>query len=93
MFGFLNRPQDATATDEVLARLQRRLPYLLAEATDDTRIDQLPLDSMDVVELLCATEDEFGVSLTTENYLRARTVRDLLRVIARQSRKAGHALR
>lgn len=93
MFGFLNRSQDTPATDDVRARLQRRLAHLLAEATNDTRIDQLPLDSMDIVELLCATEDEFGVSLTTEDYLRARTVRDLLRVIARQSRKAGHALR
>ncbi len=93
MFGFLNSRQDTTATDDVLARLQRRLPHLLSEATHDTRIDQLPLDSMDVVELLCATEDEFGVSLTTEAYTRARTVRDLLRVIARGARKAGHALR
>ena len=32
MFGFLNSPQDTTATDEVLARLQRRLPHLLAVA-------------------------------------------------------------
>lgn len=93
MFGFLNSLQNATATDDVLTRLQRRLPHLLAEATSDTRIDRLPLDSMDVVELLCATEDEFGVSLTTEAYTRARTVRDLLRVISSQSRKAGHALR
>jgi acyl carrier protein len=48
---------------------------------------------MDVVELLCATEDEFQVGLTIEDYMRARTVLDLLRVIAKRAKKAGHALR
>jgi acyl carrier protein len=92
MFGFLSTPQ-TDDTHDVLGRLQRRLPHLLSDATGDTRIDDLPLDSMDVVELLCATEDEFRVGLTTEDYMRARTVRDLLRVIAKRAKKAGHALR
>jgi acyl carrier protein len=93
MFGFLNAHESTADTDVVLGRLQRRLPHLMSEATDETPIDDLPLDSMDVVELLCATEDEFQVGLTTEDYMRARTVGDLLRVIARRAKKAGHALR
>jgi len=92
MFGFLNTLQTDN-TEDVLGRLQRRLPRLLSDATGDTRIDDLPLDSMDVVELLCATEDEFQVGLTIEDYMRARTVLDLLRVIAKRAKKAGHALR
>jgi len=92
MFGFLNRGS-SVATEEVFARLQRRVPHLLSEATGETRVSRLPLDSMDVVELLCATEDEFGVGLTTAEFMRARTVNDLLRTIARRATKAGHALR
>ncbi len=92
MFGFLNRGP-SLAAEEVLARLQRRVPHLLSGTAGETRMSRLPLDSMDVVELLCATEDEFGVGLTTAEFMRARTVNDLLRIIARRAPKAGHALR
>ena len=44
----------------------------------------LPLDSLDVVELMCATEDEFGVLLTSDTCLNARTVGDLAQTIARR---------
>jgi acyl carrier protein len=82
--------------DEVLERLSRRLPHVLARVQRDTRIDELPLDSLDVLELLCVIDHEFGVRLTQETFERAKTAADLAKVIARHSstqRKAGHALR
>ena len=74
----------ASEADQVLARLQRRMPHVFAGASGDTRVSDLPLDSLDVVELLCATEDEFGVRLTAGHYENARTVRDLTQLIARR---------
>ena len=74
----------ASETDEVLTRLQRRMPQVFAGASRDTRVSDLPMDSLDAVELLCATEDEFGVRLTSGHYQNARTVGDLTQLIARR---------
>jgi acyl carrier protein len=71
--------------DEVLARLRRRVPHILAGADCHTTIDALPMDSLDLVELLCATEDEFGVLLTTDAFMKARTVGELLQVISKRA--------
>ena len=70
--------------DEVFSRLRRRLPNIFSGADHHTLISDLPLDSLDVVELLCATEDEFGVLLTSDTCLNARTVGDLAQAIARR---------
>ena len=82
--------------DEVLERLGRRLPHVLDHVHRDSRLDQLPLDSLDVVELLCAIDSEFGVRLRQEEFGRAGTVAELAKVIAKRSsrpRRADHALR
>ena len=84
MPAILRRTLAPSAADEVLSRLQRRMPHVFAGASRDTRVSDLPLDSLDVVELLCATEDEFGVRLTAGHYENARTVRDLTQLIARR---------
>jgi acyl carrier protein len=80
----LRRILAASEADEVLARLQRRMPHVFAGASRETRVSDLPLDSLDVVELLCATEDEFGVRLTSGHYQNAHTVGDLTQSIARR---------
>jgi acyl carrier protein len=91
MFGIqlLNTRPSIEETEEALTRLRRRLPHLLSSATGHTRIDDLPMDSMDVVEVLCAIEDEFGVSLKSDVFMRAATVADLSAAIAKCSRRAG----
>ena len=71
--------------DHVLDRLGRRLPHVLGRVNRDTPIDQLLLDSLDLVELLCAIEQEFGVTLSPEMFGRAKTAADLATVIARRS--------
>jgi acyl carrier protein len=89
MFGLqlLNSRPSIKETDEALSRLRRRLPHLLHTATGRTRIDDLPMDSMDVVEVLCAIEDEFGVSLDANVFMRAVTVDDLSAAIAKRLRR------
>lgn len=85
---FARRIPEAEA-DEVFSRLKRRLPHVFAGAERGTPVGDLPLDSLDVVELLCATEAEFGVLLTSDP-LNARTVEDLVRAIAvRRTRTKG----
>ena len=86
-------PLAASEADEVLSRLQRRMPHVFAGAGRDTRVSDLPLDSLDVVELLCATEDEFGVRLTSATYLKARTVGELTHAIARRRTQNKEASR
>jgi acyl carrier protein len=80
---FGRRPALSLA-DEVLTRLRRRVPHIFAGARRDTPLSDLPLDSLDVVELLCATEDEFGVRLTAASYAKAQSVGDLTDAIARR---------
>jgi acyl carrier protein len=88
-----NRTLVASQAEEVLARLQRRMPHVFAGASRDTRVADLPLDSLDVVELLCATEDEFGVRLTSGHYQNAHTVGDLTQSIARRWARSKGASR
>jgi acyl carrier protein len=93
MPAIFRRPLAASEGDEVLSRLQRRMPHVFDGASRDTRVSDLPLDSLDVVELLCATEDEFGVLLTSASYLKAQTVGDLTQAIARRRTRNKEASR
>ena len=89
MFGLqlLNRHASTREAEEALTRLQRRLPHLLCNATERTRIDDLPMDSMDVIEVLCAIEDEFGISLNADVFMKARTVGNLSMPVATRARR------
>jgi acyl carrier protein len=58
------------------------VPGPLREARPDTPVGDLPLDSLDFVELLCAIEEEFGVRLTEVEFQGARSVADLAATIA-----------
>ena len=66
---------------EALRRLRRRLPDMLARVEMETSFTDLGMDSLDVVELLCAVEDEFGVQLREEE-LSAGCVGDVAERIA-----------
>jgi acyl carrier protein len=83
----LKRRVEPAEVEDVLARLQRRMPHVLAQVNRETQVDQLPLDSLDLVGFLCATEDEFGVRLTSGAVMRAGTVGRLAMLIARRTRK------
>lgn len=68
--------------DNVVARLRRRMPGALRGAQPETPLTDLSIDSLDVVELLCVVDDEFGVRLEQRAFDEARTVGDLADRIA-----------
>ena len=47
--------------------------------TEDTSFEELNFDSLDVVDLIMACEDEFGVTIGEDQEL--KTVGDLLKII------------
>ena len=86
-----SHPVTTAEAADALARLQQRLPHMLAGADRETLVSDLPIDSLDLVELLCATEVEFDVRLTNDDLMRARTVGDLTDRIARRARRKKEA--
>lgn len=49
---------------QILHRLRLSLPRLAPLLCEDVPLNELALDSMDHVELLCAIHEEFGIRLT-----------------------------
>ena len=70
-----------TQNDEVLDRLSLRLPHLRHALRPVRRVDELDLDSIDLVELLCAIESEFNVRLRDGDLDNAQTVGKLAELI------------
>jgi acyl carrier protein len=70
----LRRSPEQVTGDEVLRRLRARLPGPMRGANLATPLADLPIDSLDVVELLCLVDDEFGVRFEQGEFSRFRTV-------------------
>ncbi len=79
------RSAEALTGVDVLERLRRRLPGAMRSARVDTLLTDLPIDSLDTVELLCLIDDEFGVRFEEGQFQRFRTVGDLADVVARST--------
>ena len=78
----VSRPEPLSGSD-VLERLRDRLPASMRVARADTLLSDLPIDSLDTVELLCLIDDEFRVRLGQETFQSLRTVGDLANEVAR----------
>ena len=50
-------------------------------------IDDLGADSLDVVEMLMTLEDEFNVTVTDEESVNLKTVRDIVKLIDKKTKK------
>lgn len=77
MFTNQRHLSSGTGRDAVVARLRQRMPGALRGAQPETPLTELPLDSLDVVELLCLVDDEFGVRLEQQAFDESRTVGEL----------------
>ena len=84
----LRREPERLTGAEVLERLRRRLPGPMRGAQTETLLMDLPIDSLDTVELLCLIDDEFHVRLGDGEFQAFRTVGDLANEVARNARGA-----
>ena len=71
--------QDANS---ILIRLGDSLPHLRPYFDPQVRLEELKLDSLDLVELYCVVSGEFQVSLSQPDFLELQTVGDLVTLIA-----------
>ena len=51
------------------------------EITLDATLDDLNLDSLDVVEIMMASEDEFDITIEDETVEKAKTIGDIVDII------------
>jgi acyl carrier protein len=93
MLSSLRRRNDSLTGDDILHRLRTRLPGPLRLATADTPLAQLPMDSIDFVELLCLVDDLFGVRLEQAELDAFRTVGELANAVARSAGSPESAAR
>jgi acyl carrier protein len=73
---------ETECTTHIEERLRLCLPRLPLSGNSNTRIADLGLDSMDIVELLCVIHEEFGTRLTETDFHPQQTIDGLLRAIA-----------
>jgi len=75
--------------ESVAQRLATCLPDIPFDR--DARPTALPIDSLDLVALLCAVDQEFGVRLSPEEFQTAASVDALFGIIAARSNSTNKA--
>ncbi|MCS7174461.1 MAG: acyl carrier protein [Pseudothermotoga sp.] len=79
--------------EELMERIKEiiadKLGVDIDEVTDDADlIDDLDADSLDLVDLAMAIEDEFGVTIADEELEKIRTVRDIFKELYEKIKSA-----
>jgi acyl carrier protein len=87
----MNNLLSESDTKAVLDILVEQLGVQQAQLTPDARIEEdLGADSLDVMEIVMAVEERFGLSLPDEMSERVSTVGDLLETLADVLGKVEH---
>jgi len=68
-------------SDKIKAMLSVQLNVESADLTEDSSFDDLDADSLDVVEVIMALEEEFDLEIPDEDAERIRTVGDVIEYI------------
>ena len=63
--------------DKIKSIISLQLGIEIEELTDDVDIEELGADSLDVVEMLAAFEDEFGIHIPDDDVVALRTFGDI----------------
>jgi len=72
--------------EKVIAIVSEQLDVPKEEITRESNfVDDLKADSLDVVELVMAFEDEFGVTIPDDDYEKLRTVGDAVEYIGEKN--------
>jgi len=88
---------DVDTLDEVKRIIAKGLRLPIEQLTDDTRLEELGADSLDIIEIVYDLEEKFGISITikpgesslllkpetpgTESMVELGTVADIARVV------------
>jgi acyl carrier protein len=75
---------NTNSTDTPAARFRRCLPEPARNANEETRLADLPIDSIDTVDFLCAVHEEFGVRLNEADFRPDQTLHGLLLSITKR---------
>ncbi len=71
--------------DKVKQLIAEHLNKSVEEITEDKEIvKDLGADSLDIVEMLMALEDEFGVTVSDEDAIKIKTVGDIVNTIEKK---------
>jgi len=65
----------------IFSHLRRTMPHLSATLRPDATFAECGGDSLDLVELCCAIDSDYGVRLTIDDFASVRTMFDLLSLI------------
>ena len=76
-----NQDPKQTTRQIRLRKIKKRLFVLPRDCGPQTKLEELALDSLDIVELLFVIEDEFGVSIHQDQLRESVLVSDLLDLI------------
>ena len=72
--------------EKILTIVSEQLDVPKEEITRESNfVDDLKADSLDVVELVMAFEDEFGVTIPDDDYEKLRTVGDAVEYIGEKN--------
>ena len=74
--------------EKIKAILAKHLKVYPADITEDTNIQEdLGADSLDVVEIVMALENEFGIEIPDEDIIKLKTIRDAMNYIESRRKK------
>jgi acyl carrier protein len=79
--------------DRVIAAIARAQHLPRESVTLDSTFDDLRIDSLAAVSVVCDLENEFDISVPNDEVVGLRTVRDVVDALARHLRRAGEAPR
>ena len=71
--------------EKITAIIAARLDCAVDAVKEDTRIEELGADSLDLVEILMAVEDTFSISIPDEEMPNFKTVSDILAYVEANS--------
>ncbi len=74
--------------EKIIALIAEKLNKKVADINLNSRlVEDLGADSLDIVELIMAFEDEFGISLPDEEVEKMKTIKDVISYIDQKVKK------